>query len=705
MSEALLPKQRIEQLSAVIRAHNIAYHRDNEPTISDAEYDQLFNELVELEEFFPQFAQPDSPTKKLDTSVVSTSGNKVRHLTPMLSIDNTFEPKGVAKFDADMMRLAGGQVEYSAEKKFDGLAVSLIYKNGELVSAATRGDYEEGEDITANALYVKSIPATIDFKGDLDVRGEIMMSTASFLEANRERELAGKKLLANSRNAAAGAIQMKDPAETGRRNLMFQAYAISDATLPEVISQQSEVLTWLSANSFPAEPPVVVRGTEGIQKYFDEITGQRYLLDYDVDGVVYKVNDLALQRRAGFTSRMPKSMLAYKFNQQEACTVIEAIDLQIGRTGALTPVARLKPITLGGVVVENATLHNEDEIQRKDVRVGDVVLVRRGGDVIPGVVSVDTSKRPASGLAEFKMPATCPCCGSAVTYGGEGVDAVARCSGGQSKCGEQRYQQLTYFVSRPAMNMVGVGEELVRKLFNAGMVNTPDQFYDLTTEKIMTLPGYGQKAADNAMEAIDTSRSPALRKFLVSLGIRNAAEGTAKRLAIAFGSMDNILNAGMDQLMAVPDIGPVVAPSLYNYFHNEETRANLDRLMSKIKVQDEERVPTETNFITGKTFVITGTLDSMSRDEAKTWIESQGGKVSGSVSKKTDYLLYGTEAGSKLDKAIELNVSLLKLDELQSILQEEERSLAADADDSWYNDDALTSDEQLGMARAGGMNP
>ena len=695
----LLPKQHIAQLSATIRQHNIAYHRDNAPTISDAEYDDLFKQLVALEEFFPQFVLPDSPTQKLDASVISSSGNKVRHLTPMLSIDNTFEPEGVAKFDANMSKMAGGQVIYSAEKKFDGLAVSLIYKDGALVRAATRGDYEEGEDITANALYVKSIPEYIDFKGDLDVRGEIMMSTASFLEANRERELTGKKLLANSRNAAAGAISMKDPAETGRRNLMFQAYAISDATLPDGINKQSEVLSWLSASGFPAEAPVVVHGTEGIQQYFDEITKQRYLLDYDVDGVVYKVDDLALQRQAGFTARMPKSMLAYKFNQQETCTVVEAIDLQIGRTGALTPVARLKPITLGGVVVENATLHNEDEIQRKDIRVGDVVLVRRGGDVIPGVVSVDASKRPASGLAEFKMPGVCPCCGSIVTRGGEGVDAVARCSGGQSKCGEQRYQQLVYFVSRPAMNMIGVGDEMVRKLFDAGMVNTPDQFYDLTKDMIMQLPGYGQKAADNAIDAIDASRTPALRKFLVSLGIRNAAEGTAKRLAATFGSMDNILNASLDKLLAVPDVGTVVAKSLHDYFHGEETRANLDRLMNKVKVQDEVRAVTADSPVTGKSFVITGTLDGMSRDEAKAWIESLGGKVSSGVSKKTNYLLCGTDAGSKLDNAKALGVPVIGLDDLRGMVQ------AADTkSDTWFNDDDLTSDEHRSMSQADTMS-
>lgn len=692
--DASSAKKNIDDLSNALRQHNTAYYRDNDPTISDEGYDALFKALQALESKYPDLAQPDSPTKGLGEEVLLPTNGKIRHQTPLLSIDNTFDIKGVEKFDADMKRLAQGmggdrpkEIMYCAEKKFDGLAVSLIYKNGKLVSAATRGDYEVGEDVTSNAWHIESIPTEIDYKGDLDVRGEIMMDTEAFISANIERETQGKKLLSNARNAAAGAMSTKDPSETGRRGLSFHAYGISDATIPsfalgehfesipylresEAITSQRQVLDWLKQNGFPADEPVMVQGEFGMQSYYEITTKNRHLLPYDIDGVVFKVDSLELQREAGFTSRTPRYMLAYKFNQQETNTVVLGIDLQIGRTGSISPVARLKPVVLGGVVVENATLHNQFEIAKKDIRVGDVVLLRRGGDVIPGVVSVDVKARGDKQLPEFSMPSACPCCGSAVEHGGDGQDAVARCSGGPSKCSEQRYQQLVYFTSRPAMNIVGVGEKLLRKLFDNKVINTPDDLYRLTKADILKLPGYGDKSAQNAIDSIDQSRVVPLRKFLVSLGIRNAAEGTAKRLALTFGSMENILSANLSQLLAITDVGPVVANSLFDHLHDgsgENTRQIIDRLMTHLTIENEVVPKVSDSPVSGKTFVVTGTLDGMSRDQAKSMIEADGGRVSGSVSKKTDYLLCGTDAGSKLDNAMKLGVPVISLDDYLQI--------------------------------------
>lgn len=655
-------QQRITDLSVQIRKHNTSYYRDASPEVTDEEYDKLFAELTTLERENPNLVTSDSPTQKL--SIAPVAGfSKIKHLTRMLSIGNTFAHEGVADFDSRMQKLSGqDSVVYSAEPKFDGLAVSLVYRRGRLFSAATRGDYEEGENVTGNALNISNIPKCIDHMDDLDVRGEVLMTTGSFLALNKHQRALGEKEYANPRNAAAGSLRLLDAAETGRRNLTFVAYSITDATLPADVQTQEQVLLKLRQFAFPVDDNLkLVVGLQGVQSYYDDLVARRHSLPFDIDGVVIKVNDLALQHEAGYISREPRAMIAYKFNQQEAYTVVRAIDVQIGRTGALCPVARLDPVALGGVVVQNATLHNINEIRRLDVRVGDVVLVRRNGDVIPGILSVDKTKRLGREV-EFSMPAACPCCGSPVEQ--DVADyAIIRCTGGIN-CPEQAVQNLIYFVSRPAMNIDGVGEALCRQLFEAGLVSTPDQFYDLTVDQLLRLSGFKRKSAENAIAAINASRKPELRKFLVALGIRNAGDGTAKRLEAAMGSLSAIRNATIDQLRDIRDIGHVVGSSLYDYFHDEHNMLALDRLVAAMDIQIPKPKTDAVEVVAGKTFVITGTLNGISRDEARAWIESMGGVVSGSVSRKTHFVLAGAEAGSKLDKALELGVKVLSMDDL-----------------------------------------
>lgn len=659
------PKQEIEDLSRQLRLHNKLYYEDSDPVITDAEYDRLFEKLRALEISHPEFASHDSPTQKLAVGP-ATGFAKVKHKTRMLSIGNTFSEDGVSDFAQKMRKFNGGrEVEYSAEPKFDGLAVSLIYRDGKLVTAATRGDYEEGENVTANAMFIDSIPKSIDYKDELDVRGEVMMTTSSFAALNARQGALGEKEYSNPRNAASGSLRLLDPAETGRRGLVFTAYSITDPTLPPEIGKQNQVTEWLRATGFPVDGNMdVVVEQDGIQRYYDHIASIRQDLPFDIDGIVLKVNDLALQHEAGYISREPRAMLAYKFNQQQAYTTVIGIDVQIGRTGALTPVARLAPINLGGVVVENATLHNADEIRRLDVHIGDTVLVRRNGDVIPGILGVDTSKRTGNEI-EFHMPGECPCCSSPVEKDKD-EDAVVRCTGGLS-CEEQAVQGLIYFVSRAGMQIEGAGESVCRNLYRAGMVKSPDQFYRLSIQQAQRLEGFGRKSAENLIDAIEASRTPTLRKFLVALGIRNAGEGTAKRLESALGSLDAIRSASYSQLVGIKDIGQVVGTSLYNYFRDPSNIDMLNKLDAVMDIKGPEEKVGLVDAIAGKTFVITGTLDGMSRDQARDWIESMGGITSGSVSKKTDYLLAGDDAGGKLDKAKSLGVQVLDLESLREI--------------------------------------
>jgi len=659
-------KTRVTQLSTEIHRHNDLYYTNAAPEISDAEYDTLFAELTSLEQAHPELLLPDSPTQML--KIKPAPGLKtLRHATRMLSIGNTFSSEGIEAFDRKMQALNNGdEVEYSGEPKNDGMAISLIYRGGRLIQGVTRGDYEEGENVTAAVSVIRSIPLAISHMDEIDIRGEVVMTDKTFESINAQRRADGEDEYTNARSLAAGSLKILDPEKVRARDLVFVAYSISDATLPGDVFKQSEVLERLRDFGFQTDPDCsVVKGAQGIEDYYVFLRLKRPLRESQIDGAVYKVNDLALQHEAGYVAREPRSMIAYKFNAQEAYSKIEAIDIQIGRSGALTPVARLTPTPLGGVTVSNATLHNINEVRRKDIRVGDTVLIRRNGDVIPGVIGVDKSKRTGNEV-EFNMPTACPCCGSPVEKDKE-EDAVLRCTGGAS-CTEQAVQRLIYFVSRPGMNIDGVGDADCRQLYEAGIVKTPDQFYDVTMTDLLAMEGFKKKSAENAIKAIQESRKPTLRKFLVSLGIRNAGDGTAKRLEAALGSIYAIRAATLGDLCAIRDIGPAVGGSLYRYFHDEENIKVLDRLIDVLDIQNPVANKNAVDGIDGKTFVITGTLDGMSRDEAKAWIESMGGVTSGSVSKKTHFVLAGVEAGTKLDKAIALGVRVLGLDELRGMV-------------------------------------
>jgi len=671
--------EEMVQRRDTIRRHNLAYYRDDAPTISDEEYDALYSELVEIEARYPELITSDSPTQVLQ--VLAVDGlEKVRHQSPLMSIGNTYSVEGVAKFDEAMTALNGGPPEYAVELKYDGLAISLQYQKGVMVMAATRGDHEVGEDVTENVRQIAGIPQQIEYQGDLDVRGEILMPTASFLALNAEREVTGEKLFASARNAASGSLRLLDPAETGRRNLILRAYSISHPTLPEKVTTQVECLQWLKDQGFPCDTPQVCTRLTGIQAVFEQISAERHLLEFDVDGVVYKVNDLALQFQAGFTSRTPKALIAYKFNQQETTTVLQGIRVQVGRSGTLTPVAILQPVSLGGVTVSRATLHNEAEIARKDIRIGDTVKIRRNGDVIPGVIEVILAFRPTTAVP-FQMPDKCPSCGAPVSRVPDEV--AVRCSAGKG-CSEQKYQRLAYFVSRPAMNMDGLGEKAVRQLVEAGLVSTPDQFYDLLPADFLKLPGFAEKSAEDAFAAIQASRKQPFHKVLVALGIPGVGTSTAKKLAKTFVSLSRLMRGTLVEFTAVPDVGESVGTEAMQYFADEQNVEMLRRLSSVLndpafKVNPEvtdgassgtEMAPPSlaSKLFTDKTFVITGTLPGYSREAAQDLIEQHGGKVSGSVSRKTSYVLYGDAAGTKLDKAREQGIQLLTIADLLSLV-------------------------------------
>lgn len=666
-------RSRIANLTEQIKAHNIAYYRDNAPSIPDSDYDKLFAELVNLEKDYPGFALPDSPTKRL-ADVTSVDFRKVRHQTRMLSINNTYAFQDIQLFSDRMAEINNGiEVEFSAEPKYDGLALSVTYRNGRLSLAATRGDYEEGEDVTRNAFQIKNLPKSIAYTHDIDIRGEVLISLQGFLDLNAQCINNGTKVFANPRNAASGSLRIKDPSVTASRPLVFMAYSISDATLPDHIETQRQSLAFLRDLGFavfdgaPLGIPEKVTGAAQIEACFQKYKEVRSSIAFDLDGVVFKANSLAFQQEAGEVARASRSMIAYKFNQQEATTIVEAIEGQIGRTGPLTPVARLKPVSIGGVVVQNCTLHNPNELARKDIRVGDTVRLLRGGDVIPGITGVELSKRPAWAVP-FEMPSECPVCGAKVVreekQTGED-EAKIRCSGGL-RCPEQMAQYLIYFVSRSAINMDGVGEALCRQLFETGLVKLPHHFYSLTVESLLTLPRMGRKSAENVIAAIDKSKAPTLRKFVVSLGIRDVGDSTAQKLAQHFGHIDSIINASIEELMTVQDVGPSVACSIREFFDDQLTRDMTNALTRCVSIQPVVRAAASS--IAGKTFVITGTLPGISRDQAKSLIETNGGKVSGSVSKKTDFLLAGEEAGSKLDKANEIGIQVIDWGALQAML-------------------------------------
>jgi DNA ligase (NAD+) len=670
-----IPAERAAWLRAELNRHNHNYYVRDAPTIPDAEYDRLFRELQALEEANPELITPDSPTRRVGGQA-SSQFAPVTHSVPMLSLNNGFSEEEIASFDRRVREgLRAEEAEYATELKFDGLAINLRYENGVLTQAATRGDGFTGEDVTASVRTIRAIPLRLNTPHPpavLDVRGEVLMFKADFARLNTRQREAGLREFANPRNAAAGSLRQLDPRITAERRLQFFAYGaglVEGATLPET---HSALLDWYQALGMPVCPErAVVNGADGLLSFFHMVEAKRDSLPYDIDGVVYKVNRFAEQERLGFVSRAPRFALAHKFAAQEALTVVQDIGVQVGRTGAITPLARLAPVFVGGANVTNATLHNEDEVRRKDIRIGDTVIVRRAGDVIPEVVTFVPERRPAD-AREFVMPVNCPVCGSPIVRP-EG-EAVARCSGGWTKCVAQKKNGLQHFASRKAMNIDGLGEQLVDQLVEKGLVDTAADLYRLDLATLSALERMADKSARNLLEALDKSRSTTLARFLYALGIRHVGEATAKALADHFGTLDALLDASEEQLLEVPDVGPVVAVSIAQFLADPLNRDLISQLRDQHAAGihwKEQSVVRASRPLSGKTFVLTGTLPTMTREQAAELIENAGGKVSGSVSKKTDYLVAGQEAGSKLAKALELGVTILDEKKLTDLINYE----------------------------------
>jgi len=663
------PAGRAEKLRRAIERHNRLYYNEAEPEISDAEYDRLFQELVKLETEHPGLLTPDSPTHRVGFKP-SEEFAPVTHRVPMLSLANAFDEEDVAAFDRRVREgLETENVEYAAELKFDGLAITLAYEDGIFVRGATRGDGTTGEDVTPNLRTVRTIPLRLEgrkWPKLLEVRGEVLMTRKDFEIINKRALEAGEKTFVNPRNAAAGGLRQLDPRLTAQRRLSFFAYGIGASEGFDAPPTHSRLLDALEALGFPvAKDRKTVRGVEGLLRFYEDAGAKRAKLPYDIDGVVYKVNRFADQQKLGFVSRAPRWAIAHKFPAEEATTELLDIDFQVGRTGAITPVARLKPVFVGGTTIVNATLHNEDEIRRKDIWKGDTVVVRRAGDVIPEVARV---AKKGDRDRPFRMPSKCPVCGSAVEKSGD--EAVARCTGGLF-CPAQRKQSLLHFASRRAMDIEGLGDKLVDQLVDAGIVRTPADLYKLGIAKLAALERMAEKSAANVSQAIEKSKDTTLGRFIYALGIRNVGEVTAKDLARHFGGIDALMDAGVEQLQEAPDVGPVVAQSIAGFFRERHNREVIEQLRAagvRWKEGAPARAATSGPFA-GKIVVLTGTLAAMTRDEAKERIEAGGGRITGSVSKKTDFVVAGTEAGSKLDKANELGVKVLDEEQFLKLIK------------------------------------
>ncbi len=667
------PEQSISHLREQIQTYDYHYYVLDAPLVPDSEYDRVFRALQALEQLYPQLITPDSPTQRVGGSALDSFAS-VTHRQAMLSLNNAFAQSEVEAFDKRIREALGlDEIEYAVEPKFDGLAITLTYENGIFVQGATRGDGYTGEDVTHNLKTIRSIPTKLHSAQApklLEVRGEVLMFKQDFEKLNREQAARGEKLFANPRNAAAGSLRQLDPNITKTRPLSFLAYGLGANEGVPAPATHSAAMNYLADLHLPVSKiRSTVRGVAGLMQYYENIGLQRAQLPFDIDGVVYKVNAIAQQNELGFVSRAPRWAVAHKFPAQEALTVVEAIVVQVGRTGAITPVARLKPVFVGGVTVTNATLHNQDEIDRKDVRVGDTVSVRRAGDVIPEVVSVVAHLRPAA-TKPFNILASiqhvCPICGSHVLK--QADEAVARCTGGLF-CSAQRKQAILHFASRRAMDIEGLGDKLVEQLVDAGLVKTLADIYSLSLDDLANLERMAEKSAQNLLQALHNSKQTTLARFIYALGIRNVGESTAKDLARHFGSLDALLQADSEALLQVPDVGPIVAESILQFLAEQHNREVIQKLRETgIVWQESTGKQQASGVFTGKTLVLTGTLPTLSREAAKELIEQAGGKVSGSVSKKTDYVVVGSDAGSKLDKAQELGISILDEAGLLAIL-------------------------------------
>jgi len=663
---------RAEALRQEIDFHNRQYYVYDDPKIPDAAFDRLMRELQQLEAKYPQLITADSPTQRVGGEPLKAFP-EVAHRIPMLSLDNAFSETEMQDFDRRVLeRLgleAGTAVAYAAEPKLDGLAINLRYESGRLVHGATRGDGNTGEDVTSNVRTLRSVPLRLlgeGFPEVLEVRGEIFMSKAGFEALNKRALEAGEKTFVNPRNAAAGSLRQLDPRITARRPLLFYCYGFGEVQPGPLEPTHSASIRRLREWGLPISPLLaVVQGVDGCLDYFRQIAARRDRLDYDIDGVVFKVDELELEQRLGFVSKAPRWAIAHKFPAQEELTRIEAVEFQVGRTGAVTPVARLEPVFVGGVTVSNATLHNMDEVQRKDVRIGDTVIVRRAGDVIPEVVQVVLERRPKE-TQPVELPSHCPVCGADVVK--PQGEAVARCSGGLY-CAAQRKQALRHFASRKAMDIEGLGDKLVDQLVERGLVKDPADLFQLSLEQLSGLERMAQKSAQNLLDALEKSKQTSLPRFLYALGIREVGDATAQALARQFADLEHLQAADEEALQQTPDVGPVVASHVASFFDQTHNREVIERLLrAGIHWQPVERAEPEDLPLQGKTIVLTGTL-SRPRNEIKAQLQALGAKVTGSVSQNTDYLIAGEEAGSKLAKAEQLGVEILDEAGLERLLQ------------------------------------
>ncbi|MDG6099194.1 NAD-dependent DNA ligase LigA [Alteromonas sp. ZYF713] len=663
---------QLEALREKINDYNYQYYVLDDPSVPDSEYDRQMQALQALEAEHPELVTPDSPSQKVGGQPLGAF-EQVTHEVPMLSLDNAFEEADLKAFEKRLLdRLkADIKLAYSCEPKLDGLAVSILYENGVLVRAATRGDGQVGENITANVRTIANVPLKLrgaDLPERIEVRGEVFMPRDGFEKLNENQRNAGLKVFANPRNAAAGSLRQLDSRITAKRPLMFYAYSLGvvapdDFTLPD---SHHERLKQLAEWGIPLCPDIgITEGASGCLAYYEQILSRRDGLAYDIDGVVFKVDDIALQQQLGFVARAPRWAIAQKFPAQEEMTRLLDVEFQVGRTGAITPVARLEPVFVGGVTVSNATLHNQDEVERLGVCIGDTVIIRRAGDVIPQVVSVVADKRPED-AREIQFPAQCPVCDSQVEKLAD--EAVARCTGGLI-CPAQRKQALKHFASRKALDIDGLGDKLIEQLVDAGLLKTPVDIFNLTFPELIQLERMGDKSAANLLQAIHNAKQTTLPKFLYALGIREVGETTAANLALHFQTLEAIQNASLDDLQAVQDVGVVVAEHVFNFFNESHNTEVLEGLLSAGLNWPEIEVPDEADLVLdGKTCVVTGTLSQMSRNDVKALLQQAGAKVAGSVSAKTDFLVAGEKAGSKLAKAQELDVEVWDEERLMAFL-------------------------------------
>lgn len=670
---AVVPKKikdQVAELHQALNEHNYRYYVLDDPSIPDSEYDRLFQALKILEAEYPALITKDSPTQRVGAEPLE-SFSQVKHNIPMLSLDNVFDQEALMAFDTRIQqRLEDQSYQYVCEPKLDGVAISLLYKKGELTCAATRGDGSVGEEVTHNIRTIKAIPLVLrgdDYPAELEVRGEIYIPKQDFIRLNQLAEKNEEKIFANPRNAAAGSIRQLDPKIAAKRPLAFYAYSVGKVTQNILPDSHFAILNQLRDWGFPVSSEIkLVNTIQDCIRFYDSIAKKREQLSYEIDGVVYKINDLQQQETLGFVSRAPRWAVAHKFPAQEKLTVVKAIEYQVGRTGAVTPVARLAPVFVGGVTVSNATLHNFDELFRKDIRIGDTVIVRRAGDVIPEIVSHIAAKRPKKTVV-ITMPTHCPVCGAQVIKP-EG-EAVARCMGGLY-CKAQLAESIKHFASRRAFDIAGLGDKLVELLLQQDLIQDVTDLFHLNFDALAALPRMGEKSAENLLTAIEKAKQTTLPRFLYALGIREVGEATSRQLAQHYAKLSDIMEADEESLIEVSDVGPIVAAHIKTFFHQPHNVELINKLLDYgVQWPVIEQRAQQVKSLENLTFVLTGTLETLSRNEAKDRLQALGAKVSGSVSKKTAYVVAGENAGSKLTRAEEFNIPIINEEKLLNILK------------------------------------